>query len=147
MGPFLSPASLTDPQAIHTTLKAELATGRILTMMLLREGKIAVTGAPGLPDPYPTEVAVEPRPRLTFSNQGRHDVLADLPWAAAAATRINQSVPTLNGPEGITLTTSEMGGVLHLEATFHASTYDPAVVARALRLVCTDPAALIMAAR
>jgi hypothetical protein len=92
-------------------------------------------------------VAVEPRPRLTFSNQGRHDVLADLPWAADAATRINQSVPTLNGPEGITLTTSEMGGVLHLEATFHASTYDPAVVARALRLVCTDPAALIMAAR
>jgi O-antigen/teichoic acid export membrane protein len=147
MGPFLSPASLTDPQAIHTTLKAELATGRILTMMLLREGKIAVTGAPGLPDPYPAEVAVEPRPRLTFSNQGRHDVLADLPWAAEAATRINQSVPTLNGPEGITLTTSEMGGVLHLEATFHASTYDPAVVARALRLVCTDPAALIMAAR
>ena len=38
-----------------------------------------------------------------------------------------------------------MGGVLHLEATFHASTYDPAMVARALELVCTDPAALIMA--
>ncbi|RSM54090.1 hypothetical protein DMB66_37770 [Actinoplanes sp. ATCC 53533] len=147
MGPFLSPPSLTDPQAIHTTLKAELATGRILTMMLLREGKIAVAGAPGLPEEYPAELPIEPRPRLTFSNQGRHDVLADLPWAVEAAGRVNQSVPTLNGPEGITLTTSEMGGVLHLEATFHASTYDPAVVARALRLVCTDPAALIMATR
>ncbi|MEV4639361.1 hypothetical protein AB0J80_18615 [Actinoplanes sp. NPDC049548] len=147
MGPYLMPPSLTDPQAIHTTLKAELATGRILTMMLLREGKILVTGAPGMPDPYPGEAAAEPRPRLTFSNQGRHDVLADLPWAAEAAGRVNQSVPTLNGPEGITLTTSEMGGVLHLEATFHASTYDPAVVARALQLVCTDPAALIMATR
>ncbi|MEV8509355.1 hypothetical protein AB0368_31615 [Actinoplanes sp. NPDC051475] len=147
MGPYLTPASLTDPAAIHTTLKAELATGRILTMMLLREGKLLVTGAPGLPDPYPGEAPASPRPRLTFSNQGRHDVLADLPWAAEPADRVNQSVPTLNGPEGITLTTSEMGGVLHLEATFHASTYDPAVVARALQLVCTDPAALIMATR
>ncbi len=146
-GPFLTPPSLTDPVAIHRTLKAELATGRILTMMLLREGKIMLTGAPGMPDPYPSEVAVEPRPRLTFSNQGRHDMLGDLPWAVQPAGRVNQSVPTLNGPEGITLTTSEMNGVLHLEATFHASTYDPAVIARALDLVCSDPAGLIMAYR
>lgn len=102
-----------------------------------------MTGAPGLPSPYPAEAPAEPRPRLTFSNQGRHDVLADLPWAVGPADRINQSVPTLSGPEGITLTTSEMGGVLHLEATFHASTYDPELIARALELVCNDPAALI----
>jgi hypothetical protein len=145
-GPWLAPASLTDPMAIHRTLKAELATGGMLTMMLLREAKLAVAGAPGMPEPYPAQAPAEPRVRLTFSNQGRHDVLADLPWAIEAAHRVNQSVPTLNGPEGITLTTSEMGGVLHLEATFHASTYDPAMVARALDLVCTDPAALIMAA-
>jgi hypothetical protein len=117
----------------------------MLTMMLLRDAKLAVTGAPGMPAPYPTEAPAGPRPRLTFSNQGRHDLLADLPWAVDAAGRVNQSVPTLSGPEGITLTTSEMGGVLHLEATFHASTYDPALIARALDLVCTDPAALIMA--
>ncbi|WP_433793685.1 hypothetical protein [Actinoplanes sp. CA-252034] len=147
MGPYLTPPSLTDPLAIHRTLKAELATGRILTMMLLRAGKILLTGAPGMPDPFPSEIAVEARPRLTFSNQGRHDVLGDLPWAVEPAGRVNQSVPTLNGPEGITLTTSEMNGVLHLEATFHASTYNPAVVARALELVCADPAGLIMARR
>jgi O-antigen/teichoic acid export membrane protein len=144
-GPYLRPAGLTDPAAIHVALKAELATGGMLTMMLLREAKLAVTGAPGLPAPYPAEATRQPRPRLTFSNQGRHDVLADLPWAVEAAARVNQSVPTLSRPEGITLTTSEMGGVLHLEATFHASTYDPALVARALDLVCQDPAALIMA--
>ena len=144
-GPYLSPV-LTDPVAIHRTLKAELASGGMLTMMLLREGKLAVTGAPGMPEPYPAEAPADPAARLTFSNQGRHDVLADLPWAIEPAHRVNQSVPTLNGPEGITLTTSEMGGVLHLEATFHASTYDPAMVARALELVCADPAALIMAA-
>jgi O-antigen/teichoic acid export membrane protein len=146
-GPYLSPASLTDPMAIHTTLKAELGTGRILTMMMLRTGKIGLLGAPSRPDAYPTQISVRPRPRLTFSNQGRHDLLGDLAWSAEAAGRINQSVPTRNGPEGITLTTSEMNGVLHLEATFHASTYDPAVVARALELVCADPAGLIMASR
>jgi O-antigen/teichoic acid export membrane protein len=145
-GPYLSPPSLTDPMAIHTTLKAELGTGRILTMMMLRTGRIGLLGAPGMPDPFPSEIAARPRPRLTFSNQGRHDLLGDLPWAADAAWRVNQSVPTLNGPEGITLTTSEMNGVLHLEATFHASTFDANLVARALELVCTDPAALIMAA-
>jgi hypothetical protein len=142
-GPYLSPASLTDPAAIHTTLKSELGTGRILTMMMLRTGKIGLLGAPARPDAYPSQLPVQPRPRLTFSNQGRHDMLSDLAWTTGPAGRINQSVPTLNGPEGITLTTSEMNGVLHLEATFHASTFDPAMVARALDLVCTDPAALI----
>jgi O-antigen/teichoic acid export membrane protein len=146
-GPYLRPADMTDPAAIHKAIKTELGTGGMLTMMMLRETKILVTGAPGMPEEYPGEAPSSPQPRITFSNQGRHDVLADLPWAIEAAHRVNQSVPTLNGPEGITLTTSEMGGVLHLEATFHASTYDPALVARALRLVCADPAALIMAAR
>ena len=144
-GQFLSPASRTDPAAIHRTLKAELATGRMLTMMALREGKLAVAGGESMPAPYPDRVPAEVHPRLTFSNQGRHDVLADLPWATAADGRVNHSVPTLNGPEGITLTTSELIGVLHVEATFHASTYDPAVIAQALAMVCHDPAALIMA--
>jgi hypothetical protein len=116
-------------------------------MMVLREGRIALDGAPGMPDPYPADLPVPPRPRLTFSNQGRHDVLQDLPWTVDAAWRVNLSVPTLNGPEGVTLTTSEMNGVLHLEATFHQSTFDPALISRALTMVCTDPASLIMAAR
>ena len=147
MGPYLSPPDMMDPVSIHRTLKAELATGRILTMMVLREGKIALDGAPGMPDPYPAELPIPPRPRLTFSNQGRHDLLQDLPWTVDAAWRVNLSVPTLNSPEGVTLTTSEMNGVLHLEATFHASTFDPALISRTLEMVCEDPAALIMATR
>ncbi|MET0422280.1 MAG: lipopolysaccharide biosynthesis protein [Actinoplanes sp.] len=146
MGPYLSPPDMMDPKSIHKTLKAELATGRILTMMVLREGKLALDGAPGMPDPYPDELPIPPRPKLTFSNQGRHDLLKDLPWTVGPDYRVNLSVPTLNGPEGVTLTTSEMNGVLHLEATFHASTFDPALMSRALELVCTDPAGLIMAA-
>ncbi|SNY30452.1 lipopolysaccharide biosynthesis protein [Paractinoplanes atraurantiacus] len=147
MGPYLSPADMMDPLSVHTTIKHELATGRILTMMVLREGKIALDGAPGMPDPYPSELPIPPRPKLTFSNQGRHDLLGDLPWSVGPEWRVNLSVPTLNSPEGVTLTTSEMNGVLHLEATFHASTFDPNLISRALELVITDPAGQIMSVR
>ncbi|MEU8814694.1 lipopolysaccharide biosynthesis protein [Actinoplanes sp. NPDC048796] len=147
MGPYLSPPDMMDPLSVHTTIKHELATGRILTMMMLREGKIALDGAPGMPDPYPAELPIPPRPRLTFSNQGRHDLLGDLPWSVGPEWRVNLSVPTLNSPEGVTLTTSEMNGVLHLEATFHASTFDPNLISRALELVITDPAGQIMSVR
>jgi O-antigen/teichoic acid export membrane protein len=143
MGPWLSPADLTDPKSIHTTLKAELASGRILTMIALREGKILLTGAPGMPDPYPSEIPVAPKAALTFSNQGRHDLLGDLPWTVGPAGRVNQSVPTANDPHGFTIATSEMNGVLHVDVTFHASTYDPDVVARVLEVVCTDPTSVI----
>ncbi|MCO8272756.1 lipopolysaccharide biosynthesis protein [Actinoplanes sp. TRM 88003] len=147
MGPYLSPQNMMDPASINTTIKNELATGRILTMMVLREGKIALDGAPGMPDPYPSELAIPPRPRLTFSNQGRHDLLGDLPWSVGPEWRVNLSVPTLNSPEGVTLTTSEMNGVLHLEATFHGSTFDPNLISKAMEMVLTDPSALIMNAR
>lgn len=146
-GSYLSPADMTDPVSMHKAMKAELATGRILTMILLREGRILLDGAAGMPDPYPSELSVPPRPRLTFSNQGRHDLLKDLPWSVDAAWRVNLSVPTLNVPDGVTLTTSEMSGVLHLEATFHRSTFDPALISRALEMVCQDPARLVMAGR
>ncbi len=61
------------------------------------------------------------------------------------AGRVNQNVPAYCEPEGIVLAISEMDGVLHLDAAFHTSTYDERVVQRALDLVCSDPAGLIMA--
>ncbi|GIF18957.1 hypothetical protein BJ973_006004 [Actinoplanes tereljensis] len=139
----LSPRDLTDPRAVHATLQAELASGRILGTMLRREAEIAVRGAPAMPDPYPSKITETPRPRITFSNQGRHDVLSDLPWTVDAGSRANLSVPTLAEPEGITLTTSELNGALHLAATFHGSAYDPEVIARALDMVCTNPAGIM----
>ncbi|WP_189080868.1 lipopolysaccharide biosynthesis protein [Mangrovihabitans endophyticus] len=141
---YLSPASLTDPAAIHAALTDELTRGSMRTVMLLRGARAAVAGAPGTPDPR--EVAADPRPRLTFIDQGSHDALADLPWSIEAAQRVNHSVPTRTGPADITVALSEMGGVLHVTVLFHASTYDPATVARAVELVCTDPTALMMAA-
>ncbi|WP_436523019.1 hypothetical protein [Actinoplanes sp. HUAS TT8] len=144
-GSYLSPESLTHPAPIDRTLTAELAGGRILTSMLRREGRLLLTRAPRRPEPYPDQVAIEPRPRLVFDDQGRHDLLGDLPWGVDPAGRVNQNVPAYCEPEGIVLAISEMDGVLHLDAAFHATTYDPRVVQRALDLVCSDPAGLIMA--
>ncbi|MDT4987178.1 MAG: hypothetical protein QOI74_1272 [Micromonosporaceae bacterium] len=142
-GQYIAPVDLADPRAVQQALKAELSTGRILTMMALREIRVALSAIEGLPAPYPARIPRDRRPELTLSNQGRHDLLADLPWAGGPEVRVNHSVPTLSGPTNITLTTSEMAGVLHLEATFHSSTFDRALVARAIALVCEDPAALL----
>jgi hypothetical protein len=90
-------------------------------------------------------VPVAPRPRLTFGNQGRHDLLADLPWSAGPAGRVNSSLPTRVDPDAIAIGTSELDEVLHLDVAFHASTYDPGAVLRALHLTCEDPAALVTA--
>jgi hypothetical protein len=145
-GQFLRPDDLRDPLAVHRAIRAELASGRMLTMMALRESRLALLGGPAVPAPYPARVAVRPRPRLTFGNQGRHDILDDLPWAAGPADRVNSSVPTLAGAEDIIIGTSELHGVLHLDVAFHASTYDSDTVRRALDLVVEDPAALVSAA-
>ncbi|GAA2630170.1 hypothetical protein [Paractinoplanes durhamensis] len=147
MGMWLSPDDMTDPASIHRLIKAELTVPRILSVMVLEETKILAGGTKGMPDPFPDEIAVNTRARHTFSNQGRHDGLSDLPWTAEPGERYNFSVPTLCEPDGIALATTEMNGVLHLDATFHASTFDPALIAKALDLVCTDPAGLIMAGR
>jgi hypothetical protein len=146
-GPYLTPDSLLDPRAISRALRAELTTGRIMTMMALRECRLALTGAPGMPAPYPTRRRADPRPELTFGNQGRHDVLADLPWAADPDERINMSAPTLSAPEGIVLSTSEMGETLHVDVTFHATTFDADLIGRAVNQVCHDPIGLIAATR
>lgn len=142
-GQFLSPGDLLDPRSIHAAIRTELASGRMLSMMALREGKLAMLGGAYQPRPYPGRVPTEPRPRLTFGNQGRHDLLADLPWSVGPADRVNHSVPTFADPEGMAIGTSEMNGVLHLDVTFHASTFEPKAVEQALELVCEDPAALI----
>jgi hypothetical protein len=38
---------------------------------------------------------------------------------------------------------TELAGVLYINASFHRSTFDPAAVERAMRLVRDDPVALV----
>jgi hypothetical protein len=144
MGMWLSPGDTTDPAAIDRALKAEMGFPRILTVMMLEEIKTLLSRAKGAPPAYPAALAEGARARLTYSSQGRHDVLNDLPWTVEPAERRNMSVATLCEPDGIALGTSEMNGVLHLDAIFHASTYDPEVIAKALTMVLSDPAGLLL---
>jgi hypothetical protein len=143
-GQHLPPVEACDPVAVHRAVQDELRSGRVLTMMALRQLRVALSGTRGLATPYPSWIRRAPRPALTLSSQGRGgEVLADLPWAAPPGERVNRTVPTRTAPEGVTLTTSELAGVLHIEATFHRSTYPPELVARALSLLSTDPTGLL----
>lgn len=146
-GQYLAPVDLTDPRAIQSAQKAELRTGRILTMMALREIRLGMSAVQGMPEPYPTSASRDRRQNLTLGNQGRHDLLADLPWSAPAEDRVNHSIPTHIDAHDITLCTSEMAGVLHVDITYHRSSYDQATMARVAELICTEPVAMIMAMR
>jgi hypothetical protein len=144
-GQYLSPVDLTSPAAIQQALKAELGTGRMLTMMALRETRLGLGKVQGMPHPYPDRVSTDRRQVVTLGNQGRHDLLSDLPWAAEPADRVNHSIPTLCGPQDVTLCTSEMNGVLHVDITYHRTSYDQATMRRVAELVVTDPVGMIMA--
>jgi hypothetical protein len=98
---------------------------------------------PHRPGAVPRQVAAQPRPQLTFTHLGRLDAYRDLPWAAEPGQRRNISVPTTAGPEAVTVSFSELAGVLHLNVSFHRSTFDPAAVRRAARLVCRYPVELV----
>ncbi|WP_203819115.1 hypothetical protein [Paractinoplanes ferrugineus] len=143
MGMWLSPGDTTDPAAIDRVLKAETGFPRILTVMMIEEIKTLLSRSKGVPPAYPGEIVAAPQARITYSHQGRHDMLKDLPWAVEPAERRNISVSTLCEPDGIALGTAEMNGVLHLDAVFHASTFDPEVMAKALHMVLSDPAGLL----
>jgi hypothetical protein len=144
-GQWLSPVDLTSPATIQKALQAELSSGRILTMMVLRETRLRLGPVQGIPRPYPDRVAADHRQMVTLGNQGRHDLLADLPWTAAPTDRVNHSIPTLCGPQDVTLCTSELSGVLHIDVTYHQTSYDQSTMRRVAELVCADPIGMIMA--
>jgi hypothetical protein len=140
-GLYLRPDELTDPRAVHRALVGELASGSALAMLALRAGRMLVTAH--RPGPVPRRVPARPRPRLTFTHLGRLAAYRDLPWACEPGRRRNISVPTTSGPEAVTVSFSDLAGVLHLNVSFHRSTFDPAAVRRAAQLVCRYPVELV----
>jgi hypothetical protein len=141
-GLYLRPARLTDPRAVHDALAGELSAGSALAMLALRAGRLLLAPAPRA-GAVPGHITADPRPRLTLTHVGRMDSYLDLPWAVEPARRRNISVPTTSGPEAVTVSLSELAGVLHLNVSFHASTFDPVTVAGAARLACDQPVQLV----
>jgi hypothetical protein len=142
-GQYLVPTDPEDPRAIDTVLKAELASGRALLMLALRDARAAVLPRSAA---APSTVGPVPGPDLSLSHLGRLDGYAELPWTGAHEGHRFVCVPPPAGPAGITFSLSEMSGALHVTAAFHGSTFPQAAVDRAVELVATRPVDLVMAA-
>ncbi len=141
-GLYLRPARLTDPVAVHTALARQLATGSALAMLALRAGHLLVPGAHRA-GPVPRSMPANPRPELTLTHLGRLDGFLDLPWDGEVAWARHVSLPTTSGPESMTVSFSELAGVLQVSASLHRSAFDRGLVRRALELVCRDPVQLL----
>ncbi|HLL65283.1 MAG TPA: hypothetical protein VK453_05995 [Micromonosporaceae bacterium] len=143
-GQYLHPTDPTDPRAVQDTLKEEIASGRPLGMLILRQASLLL--GRGGHSTVPTTVPTEVRPELTVSSSGRLETYEDLPWAAGPDGRESITVATPAGPPAITVSVDELSGTLHLTAVFHGSTFDAEAVRRAMDLVGADPVGLVSSA-
>ncbi len=140
-GPYVVPTVPGDPRSLHEALARSVDSGQplgILAAMDLR----AWRSRKHQPT-EPTEVRVDPSPRLVVTHVGQLRSYAGLAWAAEPHERTMMSAPTPGGPEGITVSLAELAGVIHLNTTFHRSTFDENAVAEAARMICADPLALL----
>jgi len=53
------------------------------------------------------------------------------------------SAPTTAGTEGVTVSFAELDGAIHVNVTYHRSTFEEAAVRRATELICADPVGLL----
>ncbi|BCJ28449.1 hypothetical protein AB0I55_19525 [Actinocatenispora sera] len=130
-GQYLRPDPLDSPVAIDTAVRAELAAGRTLSMMAARTAHVMLA-------PHSARAADRwaGAPAITLTHFGRTEPLEPLPWAAPPAQRRNETVLTPGGPDAVTVSVAELSGVLHLDVSFHATSFAGAEVRRALELVC-----------
>jgi len=136
---YLEPSDPRDPRAVHEAIGAAVAAGRPLTSLALRD----LHGLRGRVAPVPDRVRVNAAPRLTLTHVGRLDGFAGLPWACPPAGRVLMSAPTPGGTEGVTVSFAELDGAIHVNVTYHRSTFDEAAVRRAAELICADPVGLV----
>jgi hypothetical protein len=142
---YVSPTDPRDPRAIQQTMGATVASGRPLSTLALRDLYSLRRSRPARPG-GPDRVRASPVPQLTLTHIGRLGEYAGLPWACPPAGRTLASAPTPGGPEAVTATFAELAGAIHLNVTFHRSTFDDRAVRTAAELVCADPLRLIATA-
>lgn len=138
-GEHLRPADPGDPRAVHAALRDLLGSRRALTMLALHNVAAAVRRDPS---PEPQVRAAVPRPHLTVTYLGRAHPYAPLDWADAEKRRLIDVV-TPGGPQAVTVALEELGGALHVTATYHANVFDPAAVAAVTETVANDPVELL----
>jgi hypothetical protein len=142
---YVTPADPRDPRAVQDAMGATVAAGRPLSSLALRDLYALRRSGSGQPFTE-TQVRTNPVLQLTLTHIGRLADYAGLPWSVPPAQRLLASAPTPGGPEGVTVTFAELSGAVHLNVTFHRSTFAQDAVRRAAELVCADPVRLIEAA-
>jgi hypothetical protein len=138
---YLEPSDPRDPRSVHEAIGAAVAAGRPLTSLALTD--LYGLRSRGRVPPVPDRVRLRPAPRLTLTHVGRLDGFAGLPWAGPPADRVLMSAPTPGGTEGVTVSFAELDGAIHVNVTYHRSTFDEASVRRAAELICADPVGLV----
>jgi len=139
-GQYVRPDDPGDPRAYDRVLRSELASGRALAMMALRDLHTILRP---VREPTPPGLPEAPTPVLTLSHLGRLTAFDSLPWKPGAP-RFVSLVPSA-GPGSISLTLAEMRGAVHVSATFLDGGFDRADVADAVRRIADDPVALLAA--
>lgn len=138
---YIEPTDPRDPRAVHDAMTAAITAGRPLTTLAIRDVHAMRSG--GRPAPVPDRVRLAPAPQLTLTHIGRQDALGRLEWACPPPERVFMSMPTSAGTEGVTVTFAELDGRVHLNVTYHRSTFAGPEIRGAAELICADPVALL----
>ena len=140
-GQYVEPSDPRDPRAIQEAIAATVAAGLPLANLALRD--LYALGLRWHVPSEPERVRVHPAPRLTLTHVGRLDGFAGLPWACPPEGRVLMSAPTTAGTEGVTVSFAELDGAIHVNVTYHRSTFEETAVRRATELICADPVGLL----
>lgn len=97
--------------------------------------------------PAPRVAAGDGRPRLTLSHNGGHGPAQDLPWRSprgAAEAVILNSIP--NGPATVTISSTELDGVMHVSLSVYDESWPPGAIDAAMDLLRDDAPRLVAGA-
>ena len=93
----------------------------------------------------PSTVTVPDRLRVAVSDLGRLGMFGHTDWALGAPPQVAAYLEPA-GPDAASLLVSELAGGRTFTASFCGAMVDPAVVTRALDLMCDDPVATLQTA-
>ena len=131
------------PTAINDAIRDVIDSGWPIAILGMAELKSSVA-RPGA-DERPPTVTVPDRLRVAVSDLGRLGMFGHTDWALGAPPQVAAYLEPA-GPDAASLLVSELAGGRTFTASFCGAMVDPAVVTRALDLMCDDPVATLQTA-
>ncbi|BBZ27693.1 hypothetical protein MMAD_19880 [Mycolicibacterium madagascariense] len=129
------------PAVVGDTIREVIDSGWPIAILGMAELKAAVPARVGADEPA-TTVTVPDRLRVAVSDLGRLGMFGDTVWAPGAPPQLAAYLEPA-GPDAVSLLVSELAGGRTFTASFCGAMVEPAVVARALNMMCDDPVATL----